>query len=211
MPIDASVGDILRDISSESPAPGGGSVAALSGCFGAALISMVCNLSIGKKKYKDVEMELEMVLTEADALRKDLSKLYKEDIDAFNGVMAAYKAPEKEKKNQLLQHAYKKAAYVPFEVVKKCLRIMELAEITTSKGNQQAITDSGVGALMAYSGMKGAVFNVKVNLRYIQDEKFVAKKEGEIEELEKRAEKALRTIRELVEHFISCAQTTPSS
>ena len=97
-------------------------------------------------------------------------------------------------RNERLQNAYKTAATVPFNVAKKGLRVMELAGITTKKGNRNAITDSGVGAFMAYSGIKGAVLNVKVNLKYIEDNYFNDEKEQEIEKIEKRAEEVLEEI-----------------
>jgi formiminotetrahydrofolate cyclodeaminase len=194
MPNGPSIEDLLKEISSNSPAPGGGSVAALSGCFGAALVSMVCRLSIGKRKYKGAEDELKSVLNEAELLRKELLDLSNKDVDAFNGVMSALKTPEGEEKRENLQKAYKMATNVPFEVAKKCLRVMELAEITTLKGNKNAITDSGVAVLMANSGLNGAVLNVKVNLKYIEDEQFNTEKVDEIENLEKRAEVILKAL-----------------
>ncbi len=194
MPNELSIGDLLGELSSESPAPGGGSVAALSGCFGAALVSMVCKLSIGKKKYEEFKDELKGVLNEAKILRKALLYLSKRDVEAFNEVMAAIKIPDREEKKEQLQIAYKMAANVPFEVAKRCLRVMELAEVTTQKGNRNAITDSSVGALMAYSGVKGSVLNVKVNLKYIEDKHFNTEIRDEIENLERRAEEVLGSV-----------------
>ncbi len=199
MPNELSIGDLLKEISSDSPAPGGGSVAALSGSFGGALVSMVCRLSIGKKKYKEAEDELKGVLNEAELLRKELFDLSNKDVDAFKEVMTALKTPEGEENRENIQNAYKNATNVPFEVATKCLRIMKLAEITTLKGNKNAITDSGVAALMANSGLKGAVLNVMVNLKYIEDEKFKTEKVDGIENLEKRAERILNTLMEKVE------------
>ena len=199
MQIDASVGELLNEISSSSPAPGGGSVAALSGCLGAALISMVCKLSIGRKKFKDVEDELKKVLIEAKILKKDLADLYKGDIDAFNEVMAALKMTEGEDRAKCIQNAYKKATSVPLDVSRKCLRLIELAEIVAIKGNQNAITDSGVGALLAYSGLKGAGLNVKVNLKYIEEEDFITKKGDEMVELEKRGRVILENVMNKIE------------
>lgn len=202
MPNELSFGDLLKEISSESPAPGGGSVAALSGCFGAALISMVCRLSIGKRKYKEAEDELKGVLNEADLLRKELLDLSNKDVEAFNEVISALKTPEGEEKRENLQKAYRNAANVPFKVAKKCLRVMELAEITTLKGNKNAITDSGVAAQMAHSGLKGAVLNVKVNLKFIKDGQFITEIGDGIENLEKRAEMVLKTLMGKVESYL---------
>ena len=107
MPNTGSFEDLLAEISSSSPAPGGGSVAALSGCLGASLVSMACNLSIGKKKYKDVEKEMEEVLYESEEIGKDLLELSREDVEAFSQVMAALKITG-EGKNKALQDAYKR-------------------------------------------------------------------------------------------------------
>jgi glutamate formiminotransferase/formiminotetrahydrofolate cyclodeaminase len=200
---EAKVEDILRDISSASPAPGGGSVAALSGSFGSALISMVCNLTIGKKKYNEVESEFKGILKEAESLKKELLDLSKRDVVAFNDVMAAYKISDEDDKKKKLQEAYKKAANVPYQTAKKCLRVMELAEISVTKGNQNAITDAGVGALLAHSGFKGEILNVKANLKYIDDESFNAKMMLDIENLEKKANDLFKTILDGIEDALS--------
>lgn len=197
--------ELLKDLSSDSPAPGGGSVAALSGCLGAALVSMVCNLSIGKKEYKQVEKELKDVLKESNTIKKELFNLSKKDAEAYNGVIAAYKILDKEKKKENLQIAYKKAAEVPYEVAKKCIKVMEMAERTSLIGNENAITDSGVGALMAYSGLRGALLNVKVNLKYIKDRNYVAEKEIEIKNLEIKADEVIGEIIGRVERSVRSA------
>ena len=207
MPIDNGFEDLLGEISSKSPAPGGGSVAALSGCLGASLVSMVCNLSIGKKSLNKVEDEMKEVLGESDAIRRDLLNLSRMDAEAFNEVIAALKMTG-EKKNKVLQNAYKKAADIPFTVAKKCLRIIELVQVTIYKGNQNAITDSGVGALLAHSGLKGAVLNVKVNLKYIDDEDFVAKKAKELEIMEERGENLLNLIMSRIESLVTRSEGT---
>lgn len=203
MDSETKVEDILRDISSASPAPGGGSVSALSGSFGAALIAMVCNLTIGKKKYNEVESEFKGILKEAETLKKELLELSKRDVVAFNDVMAAYKISDEDDKKKKLQDAYKNAASVPFQAAKKCLRVMELAEISATKGNQNAITDAGVGALLAHSGFQGAILNVKVNLKYIEDESFNTKMMLDIETLEKEAKNLFKTIFDGIEDALS--------
>ena len=186
--------NLLKEISSSSPAPGGGSVAALSGSFGASLVSMVCNLTIGKKKYQAVEKEFKIILGEAEELKGNLLALSKEDVEAFNEVMAAYKLPDGEEKTKELDKAYQKAASVPHDTAVSCLRILELAKVTTKSGNRNTITDSGVGALMAYSGMKGAILNVQVNLKYIEDGEFKNKMKDKIESIEKEGTKVLDEI-----------------
>jgi formiminotetrahydrofolate cyclodeaminase len=199
---DSLVG-LLESISSKSPAPGGGSVAALSGCFGASCIMMVCNLTIGKKKYQDVEGEFEGILREAGDIQKELFVLSKKDTEAFNEVMAAYKTPEDSHKDEKIQAAYKNATQIPYETAQRCLRLMELAQIATKKGNRNALSDSGVGALLAHSGVKGALLNVRVNLNYIDDGDFIEKMDAETSEFEKTADQFLDTILDFIENSLS--------
>lgn len=197
----SSIEDLLKDISSKSSAPGGGSVAALSGCFGAALVSMVCNLTIGKKKYIEVEDEMKEIKKEAESLQKKLLNLSNKDVKAFNQVINAYKA-KGDDKEIILQNAYKKAAQVPFEVAKNCLRVLELIEIIIKKGNKNTFSDAGVAALMANSGLNGAIFNVKVNLKSIKDEEFITVISQVLKDLEKRAEELFfKIMRNLDSHL----------
>jgi formiminotetrahydrofolate cyclodeaminase len=197
---DKSFEILLEEIASKSPAPGGGSAAALSGAFGASLVSMACNLTIGKKKFESMEDEFKNILDEANTLKEDLLSLSEKDMEAFNEVMAAMKISkdEKEKRNTAIQESYKKAADVPYEVAEKCHRVLELADTTTKKGNKNTITDSGVGALMAYSGLIGAVLNVKVNLKYIEDKDFIEEKEDFLDDLQSTADDLIKSILEEV-------------
>jgi formiminotetrahydrofolate cyclodeaminase len=194
--------ELLEEIASKSPAPGGGSVAALSGAFGASLISMVCNLTIGKKKFRDVEDEFRKVLEEAAALKEEFLFLSREDVKAFNEVLAAFKM-EGEEKEEMQQTAYQSAANVPLTTARKCLRLMELADLASEKGNPNTITDAGVGALMAHAGFKGAVYNVRINLKYIEDKDFTAAIEGELTVLEKTAEDLMAGIEKRVDSAVT--------
>jgi formiminotetrahydrofolate cyclodeaminase len=198
-----TIQDLLQDISSKSPAPGGGSVAALSGCFGASLVSMVSNLTIGKKKYKEVEEEFKSILGESEELGEELLILSVKDVDAFNEVMTAYKLQDDEEKTKYLETAYQNAALVPIKTAEKCLRIMELAKISAISGNKNTQTDSAVGALMAYSGLKGAILNVKVNLKYIQDKHFINNMNTKVDIIETKGQKLLNEILETVESDLS--------
>ena len=198
----SSIEDLLKEISSKSPAPGGGSVAALSGCFGAALVSMVCNLTIGKKKYIEVEDEMKVIKKEAESLRKELLNLSSKDVKAFNQVITAYKSNE-DNKEILLQNAYKKAAEVPLDVAKDCLRVLELVEIIIKKGNKNTVSDAGVAALMASSGLNGAIFNVKVNLKSIKDDEFIKVKSERLKNLEKKRKKLFFEIMKIVDSYLS--------
>ena len=187
-----SVKGFLSELASDSPAPGGGSVAALAGALGTALSSMVCNLTIGKEKYKDVQDEIKDVLKKSENLRKRLTELIDKDTEAFIDVMKAFKMPkdtekQKEKRKQAIQEGYKTAASVPLETARTCEKILDVALVVAEKGNQNSITDAVVSALMANAGVKAAVLNVKINLGSIKDEKFVERITVELEEIERNA------------------------
>jgi len=185
-----SVKGFLSELASSSPAPGGGSVAALAGSLGAALSSMVCNLTIGKEKYVSVEDEIKDVLRGSEKLRFKLIKLIDKDTEAFNDVIKAFKMPketegQKEERKKAIQNGYKKAAMVPFETAKLCEEILDLAKTVAEKGNQSSITDAAVSALMSQAGVESAILNVKINLGSIKDEDFVKKIGSKLDKLER--------------------------
>ncbi|MDH7517888.1 MAG: glutamate formimidoyltransferase [Candidatus Thermoplasmatota archaeon] len=187
-----SVKSFLSELASSSPAPGGGSVAALCGALGAALSSMVCNLTIGKEKYESVQYEIKKVLRESDQLRKHLIKLIDKDTESFNEVMKALKMPketdeQKEKRKEALQKAYKNAAMIPFETAKNCEKLLDLAMVVAEKGNQNSITDAAISAYMANVGVQSAVLNVKINFGSIKDGYFVEKMRKELDKIEKNS------------------------
>jgi len=197
------VNSFLSELASSSPAPGGGSVAALSGSLGAALSSMVCNLTVGKEKYADVQEEIKEVLKKSEQLRKKLTKLIDEDTEAFNDVMKAFKMPketeeQKKKRSAAIQEGYKTAAAVPLETANTCEKILDVAMVVAKKGNQNSITDSAVSALMAQAGVETAILNVKINLGSIKDEKFVKKISSEIDKLQKNTAKKTEEIMKIV-------------
>ncbi|RLF36077.1 MAG: methenyltetrahydrofolate cyclohydrolase [Thermoplasmata archaeon] len=201
------INDFLDELASDSPAPGGGTVAALSGAVGASLVSMVCNLTRGKEKYKDVQEEIKKVLRRSEQLRKQLMELVDMDTMAFNEVMKALKMPrendvEKEKRKQALQNAFKKAASVPLDTARKCIEVLDTALVVAEKGNQNSITDSAVSALMADAGVRSAILNVKINLSSIKDQSFVEKTLQEIQELEKTADEKTRSVLKIVNRKI---------
>ncbi|KYK23355.1 hypothetical protein AYK24_01035 [Thermoplasmatales archaeon SG8-52-4] len=197
------INTFLSELASSSPAPGGGSVAALSGSLGAALSSMVCNLTIGKEKYTDVQDEIKKVLKKSEEIRKRLTKLIDKDTQAFNDVIKAFKMPketeeQKKKRSQAIQEGYKKAASVPLDTAKTCEKIIDLAKAVAEKGNQNSITDSAVSALMAQAGIESAVLNVKINLGSIKDETFVKNISSELDKLCKNSKAKTEEILKIV-------------
>lgn len=194
MLVDKNIKEFLDELSSSSPAPGGGGVAALSGALGAALVSMVCHLTIGKKGYENVSDEMNENLKKSNVLKENLTLLIDEDTNAFNKVMAAYKMPketdeDKQKRRNAIQDALKNAANVPLDVMKQCVNVLSLAKIVSEKGNKNAVSDAGVAALMSLAGLNSAALNIEINLSGIKDKKFVSEMKNEVETLTSNGER----------------------
>jgi glutamate formiminotransferase/formiminotetrahydrofolate cyclodeaminase len=190
--VSSTLKEFLTELASNSPAPGGGSVAALTGALGSALSSMVCNLTIGKEKYNEVQDEIKFVLEKSEKLRKKLTKLIDKDTEAFNDVIAAFKMPketEKEikKRNLAIQRGFKTAAMVPLETAKIGIKILDISMIIAKKGNINSITDAAISAITGKACVQSAILNVKINLSSIKDEIFMDKISSEINNLEKNA------------------------
>ncbi|MFI5251442.1 MAG: cyclodeaminase/cyclohydrolase family protein [Bacteroidota bacterium] len=202
-----TVKSFLDELASNSPAPGGGSVAALSGAMGAALASMVCNLTIGKKKYAGAETEIKAVLVKSEELRKQFTLLVDKDTEAFNKVMEAYGLPkdsddQKALRSSAIQASTKEATLVPLEVMKHVIDALALTKAVAEKGNENSMSDSGVSALMLYSALEGAAFNVQINLGSIKDSEFVGWKNDELSSLLKTGEAMRNEILSLVKKKI---------
>ncbi len=185
---DKKVSNFLGELASNSPTPGGGSVAALAGALGAALISMVGNLTAGKKKYENIEEDIKKIVSSSEKLRYELSQLIEEDVKAFNNFMATYKMPketedEKRMRTEKIQEALIEAAKVPLKTAYKCLDIMILSREVAEKGNVNLISDVGVAVLMAEAALESAILNVKINLRMIKDEKVRTELSSSMEEI----------------------------
>jgi formiminotetrahydrofolate cyclodeaminase len=172
-----TVNEFLDEVASNSPAPGGGSVSALAGSLGAALTSMVCRLTIGKKKYVDVQVEMEAVLKTSEELRAKLTSVIDEDTEAFNRVMTAFgmaKETEEQKtqRNKAIQEATKSATLVPLKLMNLCLEGVSLARTVAEKGNKNSLSDAGVSLLLFQAAASGAALNVRINLPGLDDQKF---------------------------------------
>jgi len=201
--VDMDIKSFLDEVASESPAPGGGSVAALAGALAAALSAMVCNLTLNKEKYASVHDEIEEVLERCEHTRDRLLDIVDKDTEAFNRVMDALKLPktteeEKRIRKNKLQEAFKGAALVPLETARLCAEIIEVTKTVAQKGNQSSITDAVVSALMAEAGFKAAILNVKINLASIKDKRFVEDMEYEIELMERNTEDGSREVMDFV-------------
>jgi methenyltetrahydrofolate cyclohydrolase len=164
-------------LASRSPEPGGGSVSALVGALGAALVSMVANLTLGKEKYADVQDQVEELLASSERLRSDLQGLIQKDTEVYADVSAAFKLPreseeEKAERAARIQDALKLATEVPFEIAEKCLEVARLSETSAVIGNVGAVSDAGVAVLLAEAAAQSAALNVKINVNSIEDREF---------------------------------------
>ncbi len=196
--------DFLNELGSAEPVPGGGSVAALGGALGASLVAMVCRLTVGKKGYEEVSDELSTLLPRADALQTELRELIQTDIDAFARVMDAYKLPketdpQKIARTHAIQDALKRASDVPLRVAELCAEVLTLTRVVVEKGNKNAASDAGVGSLMAEAGLRGAAFNVSINLGSIKDAGFVDDRRARVAKLMAVADQSQREILSMVE------------
>ncbi len=205
--IDLSIKNFIEELASKSPAPGGGSVAALSGTLSTALTSMVCHLTIGKDKYQHFEDEIKTVLNQTQQLQQRLLQLIDEDTTAFNDVMQAFKLPketdeQKQKRSNSIQKGYKKAAQVPLETARTCAKILDLGLVIAEKGNKNSITDAAVSALMAQAGVESAILNVKINLGAIKDTTFTSDISSQLTALQKDAKTKKDTILHIVEQSL---------
>ena len=192
---DTEVEPFIEALASQSATPGGGSAAAIIGAMGAALVSMVCNLTIGKKKYADVEGEMKEVLGKAEALRMRLTGMIEDDVKAFDAVMGAYgmaKETEADKaaRDRAIQAALKQATDVPMRCCHAAREVIDLAGIAADKGNLNVISDAGVGVLAAYAALRSAALNVFTNARMITDKTFAEAKLKELNALLAGAEGA---------------------
>jgi formiminotetrahydrofolate cyclodeaminase len=197
MPTRKTINAFLDELASSSPAPGGGSVAALAGALGAGLVSMVCALTIGKKKYADVEGEMKKIQMQSEALRGQFTVLVDRDTDAFNKVMETYALPKETEPQKALRAAAiraatKEATLVPLEVMKHCIDGLALAQNVAASGNANSVSDAGVAALMLHAACEGAALNVKINLNGLDDADFVGWKVEEVDSI-------LKTSRMMVE------------
>lgn len=177
---------------SNDPVPGGGSISALAGSLAAALTEMVAGLTIGKKKYAEVEEEMKAVIPGMQSAREQLLVDIKRDSESFNLYMQALSLPkdtdeEKAARTAAMQNGLKEAVKVPLSVAKASVAILPAAELMVTKGNRSAVTDGLVAAMMARTAVLGALFNVKINLQSIKDEAFVSKIAKEVRELEIQA------------------------
>lgn len=200
-----SIEVFLDELASKKATPGGGSAAAVMGAQSAALTSMVCNLTIGKPKYSEVEKEMQSLLKQSEALREVLTNMIKADVDVFDKLMVCYglaKSTDEEKveRSSQIQAALKQATQVPLDCAKACAEAIKLSKIAAEKGYLGVISDAGVAAMAGYSALKSAALNVYINTGSIKDKAFAEQAlqelEGIIELSEIEAEQTYKIVKE---------------
>jgi len=199
-----AVNALADEVSRPSPAPGGGSIAALAGALGAALSAMVANLTFHKKGMEDRREEMESVAVRAQSLKDDLLRAIDEDTDAFNDVLAAMRMPkggdeERRARGAAIQAGYKRATDVPYRTAELCVESLRLCRVVAEKGLAASVTDAGVGALMGRAGALGAIDNVRINLGEITDEGWVCERRAALAALAEEADRLEQQTRALVD------------
>ncbi|RKZ35168.1 methenyltetrahydrofolate cyclohydrolase [bacterium] len=177
MILNKSLETFFDELASNSATPGGGSIAALAGASSAGLISMVCNLSIGKKNCEQHQEEIKSILEKSEELRKHQQELIEQDVEAFNDFMSALRMPKNNEEEKLLRkealnHALQKATFVPVRIMEHSAELLLLSLKLAPICNKNVISDVGIAAVMAESAINSAWFNVAINLNSCKDEEF---------------------------------------
>jgi len=200
---DKSIQIFLNELASKASTPGGGSAAAIMGAMGSALVSMVCNLTIGKKNYENVEDELKDVLKQAEELRARLTDMIRADVEVFDQVMGAYGMPketeaEKTARSEAIQAALRAATDVPLDCARACAEAIDLSKVVAEKGNKNVISDAGVAVLAAYAALRSAALNVYINVGGIKDKAFAEERLAELNKILRGTDKLTEEIYQLV-------------
>jgi glutamate formiminotransferase/formiminotetrahydrofolate cyclodeaminase len=195
--------EFANELSMDSPAPGGGSVAALCGSLSAALSAMVANLTFGKKGYEEVREEMAATAVRAQALKDSLLEAVDRDTRAFNRVMEAFRLPKTTpeqagEKERAVEEANKEATLVPLNVLEQAVEAVALARVAAAKGNENSVSDAGVAGLAGQAAGEGAYYNVLINLAGIKDAKFVADVRRRAERFIKALDKEGKAVRSIL-------------
>ncbi len=202
--VEMKLNDFIDEVSRESPAPGGGSIAALAGALGASLSSMVGNLTANKRGTETIDGILNDAAEKAQEIKNILVKAIDDDTNAFNAYMDARRLPQKTDEQKAAREAamlkgLKEAVAVPFNTAQQSYKAIEIAEVVAEHGNPNSITDVGVGAQIAYTGVLGGIYNVLINLKDIKDEDFNSKMRKDCAELKEKAYSKLNDVLSFVE------------
>ena len=202
--------EFANELSMDSPAPGGGSVAALCGALSAALSAMVANLTVGKKGYEEVLGDMVLTAVEAQPLKDELLSAVDRDTQAFNKVMEALRLPkttpeQAADKDRAVEEANKGATLVPLEVLEKAVQAVALSRTAAEKGNKNSVSDAGVAALAGRAAGHGAYYNVLINLPGIRDEKFKLRARRRAERLKKALDRQAAAVARILDKSLQAS------
>ena len=202
--VNMNITEFVDEVSRDTPAPGGGSIAALAGALGSALASMVVNLSVGKGEFSSRYEELCQLAEKAQTVKDELILAIDADTDAFNEVIAGMRmakdtAEQIAVRSKVIRAGYKTAAEVPLNTAKLCRKVLDFCQAAANIGNQAVMSDAGVGALMAYAGVQGSIHNVRINLPYTKDENFIEKMNSQLGSLLSESKEICESIQQQVE------------
>jgi len=185
--VDRSCSDFVEVLASKAPVPGGGGASALVGAVGMALGSMVGSLTVGKKKYLDVEADILAIMEKSAALQAELLRLVDEDAVVFEPLSKAYGIPKDDPdRAKIMEDALKLACTVPMDIMRACAKAIDLEEEFANKGSTLAISDAGVGVVFCKAALQGASLNVFINTGSMTDKDHAAKIESEADALLKK-------------------------
>jgi methenyltetrahydrofolate cyclohydrolase len=193
----------LDDLASGAPTPGGGSAAAVIGAMGAALISMVCNVTLGKKGQEALAPAMQSALDESERLRARLTSMVADDVAAFDGLMAAYRLPkgseqEKSHRAEVIQTTLRAATETPLACARACAEVVALSRRAAEQGFSGVVSDAGVGVLAANCALRSAALNVYINAPSLKDREFAQAAVAEIEQLLAMSARESEAVFELV-------------
>lgn len=205
---DLNIVEFANETASDSPAPGGGSIAALNAAMAASLLAMVANLTIGKKRYLDVSDRMEELQKELVKFKDDFVEGIDKDANSFNGVMDAMKLPketeeEKAARSEKIQEGYKNAIEVPLGLGTRVTELYDYARELAEKGNSNAITDVAVAVINIRAAVEGAFLNVIINLNSLKDESYRHELEDKMAEVRKIVDKNEKEIMKVVEEKLA--------
>lgn len=194
MMLEQKTTEFLEVLSSAEPVPGGGGASAAVGAFASALGMMVANLTVGKKKYADVEEEMIEIRSRLATLREELVVLTDKDAEAFEPLSRAYGLPketqeQKEEKERVMEKALYEASIVPLQIMQTVSKVMELLKVLGEKGSKIAVSDVGVAVLFARAALEGASLNIYINTRLMKDREQAEKLNKEADDLITEARK----------------------
>ena len=188
MYVDENIKKYVDDLAARLPAPGGGSAAGLSGALGTALLEMVCNFTVGKEKYKDVEQAMQGYLTTLKKIREEFMILIDEDVRAYSTIRDAFKGKDKKVIDKTLKAGY----CISLKICELSKNSMQIAVDLPERSNANLITDVGCGAELLSASFNSSIYNAEINLKSIEDKEFTAKEKEVLETLKKKIQELYR-------------------